>query len=158
MTASGVTSNSAKVSWTTDEAADGQVEYGTTTAYGQMSALSTTLGTAHASTVTGLMASTSYHYRVRSRDAAGNLAVSDDSVFTTTAPFTIYVEAEAGSLTSPMNTSPDGMASGGAYVSTSKARKGEADYVMTILPGGLLCLGSRKGQFHVDRCIRGRLR
>jgi hypothetical protein len=37
-------------------------------------------------TPTGLVANTLYHYRVKSRDAAGNLAVSGDLTFTTLAP------------------------------------------------------------------------
>jgi hypothetical protein len=41
--------------------------------------------TGHSAAVIGLSASTLYHYRVRSRDAAGNLAVSGDFTFTTTA-------------------------------------------------------------------------
>src|SRR2546422_5458292 len=36
--------------------------------------LNVTLATAHAETLTGLLATTAYHYRVKSRDAAGNLA------------------------------------------------------------------------------------
>jgi len=36
--------------------------------------------------VSGLLASTLYHYRVKSRDAVGNLAVSGDFTFTTAAP------------------------------------------------------------------------
>jgi hypothetical protein len=40
--------------------------------------------TAHSRVLTGLAASTLYHYRVRSRDAAGNLALSADFSFTTT--------------------------------------------------------------------------
>jgi hypothetical protein len=37
----------------------------------------------HSQAVTGLASATLYHYRVKSRDAAGNLAVSADAVFTT---------------------------------------------------------------------------
>ena len=41
--------------------------------------------TSHSVTLTGLAASTPYHYRVKSRDAAGNLATSGDFTFTTQA-------------------------------------------------------------------------
>src|SRR4051812_4373851 len=129
---SGSTGNSAIVSWTTDEAADGQVEYGATSAYGQLSTASSVLSTAHAITATGLSAGTSYHYRVRSRDAVANLAISGDFTFATAAPFARYLEAQAGSLLSPIKSSPDSAASGGVYISTSKARKGEADYTVVI--------------------------
>jgi hypothetical protein len=36
---SGVTANTATINWTTDEAADSQVEYGRTAAYGSVSPL-----------------------------------------------------------------------------------------------------------------------
>jgi phosphodiesterase/alkaline phosphatase D-like protein len=83
--ASLITAASARVSWTTNEAADTQIEYGPTTAYGTLSPLDATLSTAHVVDVAGLSAATTYHYRVRSRDGAGNLAVSTDQTFTTSA-------------------------------------------------------------------------
>lgn len=82
---SSVSSNSAAISWTTNEAADTQVEYGTTTGYGASTVLNSSLATSHSQGLTGLTASTLYHYRVKSRDAAGNLATSNDYTFTTTA-------------------------------------------------------------------------
>jgi hypothetical protein len=84
--AAGSISNSvATISWTTNEASDSQVEYGTTTSYGSSSPLNTTLVTGHSVALSGLTASTLYHYRVKSRDAAGNLAVSGDATLTTAA-------------------------------------------------------------------------
>ncbi len=83
MASAGITSNGATISWTTNEAADTQVEYGTTTAYGSLSALNAALITNHSAVLTGLTPSTLYHYRVRSRDAAGNLATSAGGTFTT---------------------------------------------------------------------------
>jgi phosphodiesterase/alkaline phosphatase D-like protein len=80
---SSIGSASAVVSWTTNEAADTQVEYGTTAAYGSTSAFNPAMTTAHSSSLTGLTAGTLYHYRVKSRDAAGNLANSSDYTFTT---------------------------------------------------------------------------
>ncbi|MBZ5538877.1 MAG: fibronectin type III domain-containing protein, partial [Acidobacteriia bacterium] len=79
-----VDATTATMSWTTNEAADSQVEYGTTTAYGTLTSLSPSLVTAHSIGLTGLSANTQYHYRVRSRDAAANLALSEDFAFTTT--------------------------------------------------------------------------
>jgi hypothetical protein len=40
----------------------------------------------HSVTVSGLSASTTYHFRARSRDAAANLATSSDMTFTTQQP------------------------------------------------------------------------
>jgi glucose/arabinose dehydrogenase len=78
-----VSGTSATIQWTTNEAADSQVEYGLTIAYGSTTVLDPTLGTSHTVTAGGLAGSTTYHYRVRSKDAAGNLAMSADSTFTT---------------------------------------------------------------------------
>jgi hypothetical protein len=76
----------ATITWATNEASNSQVDYGLTTAYGSATPVNASLLTAHAMTPTGLVANTLYHYRVKSRDAAGNLAVSGDLTFTTLAP------------------------------------------------------------------------
>jgi hypothetical protein len=81
---SSVSSSAAAISWATNEAADTQIEYGTTAAYGSSTALIEALSTSHSQALTGLTANTLYHYRVMSRDAAGNLAASGDYTFTTT--------------------------------------------------------------------------
>jgi hypothetical protein len=78
-----VTSNSAVISWVTNEPSDSRVEYGKTTTYGSFTALETALITSHSQTLIGLAPGTLYHYRVQSKDAAGNPAVSSDSNFTT---------------------------------------------------------------------------
>lgn len=82
---SNVLDDRATISWATNEAADTQIEYGTTTSYGTLSPLNTAMLTAHTGTLTGLSSETLYHYRVLSRDAAGNLTTSGDGSFTTTA-------------------------------------------------------------------------
>ena len=82
--ATGVTHEAARINWTTDEKADSQVEYGTTTAYGSTTQVTSKLETTHAVGLSGLSPTTLYHYRVKSRDGWGNLAVSGDFTFTTT--------------------------------------------------------------------------
>ena len=77
------TASTASVTWTTNEPSDTQVEYGPTTAYGTMTALQPALITAHAPTLTGLAAGTTYYVRVRSRDFAGNVAISAGTTFRT---------------------------------------------------------------------------
>ncbi|MBI3548191.1 MAG: fibronectin type III domain-containing protein [Elusimicrobia bacterium] len=79
----GVTPTGTTVSWTTNEASDSQVEYGPTAAYGSGTAVNAALVTAHSVPLSGLQSSTLYHYRVKSKDAAGNLAISGDFTFTT---------------------------------------------------------------------------
>src|SRR5213594_3386533 len=74
---------SATIQWTTNEASDSQVEYGLTTSYGATTTLNPALVTSHSAALNGLTDSTTYHYRVKSKDGSGNLRVSDDSTFTT---------------------------------------------------------------------------
>ena len=81
--AAGVTASSANISWTTDVTADSQMDYGTTAAYGSSSPLNSTAVTAHSVALSGLAASTVYHYRVKSRNSQGLLTVSGDNTFTT---------------------------------------------------------------------------
>jgi hypothetical protein len=66
---------SATVTWTTNEPSDSRVDYGTTTALGQ-SATDGALVTAHSVLLTGLTPGTTYNYRVRSADGAGNATTS----------------------------------------------------------------------------------
>lgn len=82
----GVTADSATISWVTDESADSQVEYGTSASYGSSTTLDTAMSTSHSQTLSGLTASTLYNYRIMSRDAAGNLTTSGNYTFTTAAP------------------------------------------------------------------------
>lgn len=72
----------AVVTWTTAVAADGQVQYGPTTAYGTWSVYAPTAATSHSITLTDLVPGTAYHYRVRSEDAGGNAVLSADASFT----------------------------------------------------------------------------
>ncbi|RLJ01518.1 MAG: hypothetical protein DRP11_04260, partial [Candidatus Aenigmatarchaeota archaeon] len=78
-----VTSNSAKISWTTDEPATSQVEYGSTEDLGLTTALNSTLVTEHSVILTGLEHGTTYYFRARSQDELGNLTVSNVYNFTT---------------------------------------------------------------------------
>ena len=73
------------ISWETDELASSQVEYGTTDAYGSLSpstpqndpSSGTSTGVVnHSITLSGLETNTTYYYRVKSKDAAGNEATS----------------------------------------------------------------------------------
>jgi glucose/arabinose dehydrogenase/PKD repeat protein len=81
--ATSVTATSAVIGWATSVPATSQVEYGPTTAYGTLTTLDSALVTSHSQVLSGLVASTTYHYRVRSRDAGNHLVVSGDFVLTT---------------------------------------------------------------------------
>jgi chitodextrinase len=78
-----LTSIAAAIQWTTDKASDSQVEYGLTTAYGSQTTLNTTMVTSHAQSLFGLLPSTTYNYRVKSKDGMGNIATSSNFTFTT---------------------------------------------------------------------------
>ena len=96
VSATSITATGATITWTTDEAASSQVEYGLTTSYGSSTTLDPALVTGHSVNLTGLTSQTTYHYRVDSVDAAGNPASSVDYTFTTldvTAPVISAVSA-----------------------------------------------------------------
>ncbi len=73
---SDVTTSTAVISWLTDVPSDSQVEYGTTFVYDTFTTLDPEIVTQHKQSLSGLEASTTYHFRVMSRDAAGHLAIS----------------------------------------------------------------------------------
>ncbi len=105
VTASVITFNSATITWTTNENSDSQVEYGFTTSYGPQTTLNTSMVLFHSQNLTGLSASALYHYRVKSKDAAGNLATSIDYTFTTT------VAPDTQAPTTPTNLSATAVSS-----------------------------------------------
>ena len=83
--ASSAAPTSFTVTWTTDEPSDSRLEYGSTASYGSTSNDPTPV-TAHSVTVTGLPASTLYHFRAGSTDTCGNgPAWSSDGTVTTAA-------------------------------------------------------------------------
>jgi hypothetical protein len=82
---SGITQTGATISWTTDEAADGQVRFGTTTSY-SLDTEFDTLQTSHSATLTGLTAGTTYHFSLRNTDGSDNTSDSDDTSFATLDP------------------------------------------------------------------------
>jgi len=80
-----VNQNGATITWTTNEPATSQIDYGLTAAFGSSTALNTDLVTGHTLVVAGLAAGATYHYRIRSTDAVGNSATSADLIFVTPA-------------------------------------------------------------------------
>lgn len=77
------TNTTATIVWTTDENADGFIDYGETTSYGRTWE-DTDFVTNHSATLSGLDPETLYHYRISAFDDDGNgPAVSSDYTFTT---------------------------------------------------------------------------
>jgi hypothetical protein len=77
---------SAYITWKTDEPASARVAFGLTTAYGDTAVDGVALGLTHGVAITGLNPNTTYHYKVLSADASGNLGTSGDATFTTGSP------------------------------------------------------------------------
>ena len=77
------TDRTAVIVWSTDEPSTSRVDYGTSTSYSGVPRSLSEMATFHVVTLTGLTASTNYHFRVGSRDAAGNLTQSGDLSFKT---------------------------------------------------------------------------
>ena len=114
VTASVTGPSSATVTWTTDQASSTQVSYGTTASYGTSTTLSPTLVTTHSVALSGLTASTTYHYQVASTNSSGEQSLSSDMTFTTqagggtTLPNPIaYWNLNAGSGTTATDNSGD---------------------------------------------------
>lgn len=77
---------SAIVSWITTESSSSKVDYGLTTSYGSSTLELDTSPrvTSHMVSFSGLIPCATYHYRVRSKDAANNEKIDSDRTFTTT--------------------------------------------------------------------------
>ena len=81
--AASITTNSAIISWKTNETSTSQVSYGLTTTYDSATPLNDTKVMLHQVSLSGLVADKVYHYRVKSKDTAGNLGTSVDYSFRT---------------------------------------------------------------------------
>ncbi|MBU0999774.1 fibronectin type III domain-containing protein [Patescibacteria group bacterium] len=76
----------ATITWTTNETSSSQVEYGLSTSYGSETTETDTVTrvTSHSVTLSSLVACTTYHYRVKSKDTALNSVAGEDKTFTST--------------------------------------------------------------------------
>jgi len=92
------TANTASVTWATAVPSDSQVEYGTTTSYGTLTALAAPKVASHSVALSGLSGATTYHFRVRSSDANGGLVVSSDYTLTISTPITVSILPASGTV------------------------------------------------------------
>ena len=76
--ATSATDGTATITWTTDEAADSRVDYGTAAGSLTQNATDASAVTAHSIKLTGLTPGTTYFYRVRSADGSGNATTAPD--------------------------------------------------------------------------------
>lgn len=90
------TPNSFTVTWKTNEPASSEVKYGTTSNYEAINnKLQNVFTFDHAVVITGLNPGTTYHFRIQSRDVAGNLT-ADDQDRALTLPAAAAVPINAG--------------------------------------------------------------
>ena len=78
-----ISNTCATIGWTANEPAGGEVEYSLTSAYGS-TAKDPTLRTLNAMGMCLFNSGTTYHFRIKSTDGSGNVAISSDQTFTTT--------------------------------------------------------------------------
>ena len=83
---SNLTESTASINWTTDEPADGQIEFGTSACpCANNTPIVSSLITTHVIDLFILASATTYHYRIKSKDAAGNSIISPTQTFKTAA-------------------------------------------------------------------------
>jgi hypothetical protein len=86
LAATGTSATTGYVSWTTNENATSTLWYASSTPLNMSTAVmlsDNTLKTSHSYTITGLTASTTYYYKVRVADAAGNATTTEVKSFMT---------------------------------------------------------------------------
>jgi PGF-pre-PGF domain-containing protein len=101
VTSTGITNNSATITWDTDESSDSLVKYGTTSEVYTSEEYNAAEVTSHNVSLTGLDAEATYYYLVSSTDSSGNAAESAEYSFTTLATPTMkkafeIISIEAG--------------------------------------------------------------
>jgi hypothetical protein len=80
-----LTADTVIIRWDTDKPYDSQIECGASASYGQTASLLESSVRSHALLLAYLTPNTTYHYRIISKDLAGNQAISGDFLLTTPA-------------------------------------------------------------------------
>ncbi len=110
------TSSGADISWATDENASSQADYGLTSTYGSATAENNTAPRVlqHNLALSNFLPCTKYHYRVRSKNTAGDERTSSNNAFTTAGcTGGAAVAAEVASRLSPSSGGSLSLSSGG---------------------------------------------
>ena len=105
----------ATIRWVLSETGTSEVAYGLTTSYGQNSSSESGSATNHLTTLSGLVANTTYHFRISATDSSGNSTTSIDAVFTTLAdtvapanPTNVSAVTSTSDITLAWTNPPDG--------------------------------------------------
>jgi hypothetical protein len=80
LTVTTLSATSKRVDWTTNEAAIGIVQYGKKRVLGQYSPIESAYATSHSVTLTDLISGSTYYIRVRQKDLAGNVTLSNEVI------------------------------------------------------------------------------
>ncbi len=127
--------NSARITWTTDELASGNVAYGFTEAYENGSIQSSAMVTTRTITLTDLSSQSTYHFRITSADAYGNSSSSTDLTFTTTSDQSRIISDDFSG--SSLNTTLWNIINPGNDATVSLVGTGTADAHLSInIPAG----------------------
>ncbi len=151
ITVSEVTATSAMISWSTNEDADGKVEYGETTTYERGAAEGDHEYEKKKEVyLIGLAPSTEYNYKVVAVDEAGNVNMSSNATFTTETQDVLGALTDDGSS---KGTNPPTITSDGPTITeitgtsvtlswtTSKKSTSQVYYKEANVPGNLLAAG-----------------
>ncbi len=115
---SGLTTTSATISWVTDQPSTSQVAYGTTTSYGSVSPLNSSLVTSHSVTLNGLTLGTTYNYAVTSATSAGP-ATSPNFTFSTPSAVGVSTISRVGGASNNTGSSTTATSLSIAYTSAN---------------------------------------
>jgi hypothetical protein len=127
----------ATVTWTTDEASDSRVSYGTSAGALNQAASDAGLVTSHSLNLTGLAANTDYYFQVRSTDPSGNAAAAPPSPAKFTTPGATLIDTTKADFSA-------GTATGTSVGATDPTSDGDvtlaptvgAEFDGTALPAG----------------------
>jgi len=103
--ATNISKTGADVFWITDEPSDSQVDYSASP--GELTPLDTTLVTEHLVHLTGLAPATTYRYMVMSKDASGNLTVSDEYTFSTAGTPATFITSDWNTIIEELENGKD---------------------------------------------------
>ena len=131
VSADGIGSNTANISWMTNGDSNGIVDYGLDSSYGS-GKTNGTLTDSHLVQLDSLSQITTYHYRITSKMSDGSSTTSSDATFKTTNPTGTTVE------TKPADTTVSGVstattASGGQQVNISTTAQSSATKTATTV-------------------------
>jgi len=132
VSATNITSDAAMIQWATNEPSNSMVDYGPTTSYGSSTPVDANLKTNHSVSLNDLSANTTYHFRARSVDVAGNVAFSDDYTFSTTSSsFTIIGKVVNSADNQPIAGARVGLQAKGNPVMTDAS----GNFTLSNVPG-----------------------